>query len=120
MQQREDGTIEKILDPERVNRARLRIRARHWLVARLLPKKFGDRPERTAPQDGNSDMAEVLKALRGSCTVAALDRNHCSFGFRDTIRGRLLNGECDEHRDSELAHGMSPRVGRRVCRNTPH
>ena len=65
MQQREDGTIEKILDPERVNHARLRIQARHWLVAKLLPKKFGDRPERTAPQDGHSDMAEVPKLVNG-------------------------------------------------------
>ena len=56
---------EKIADPEQVNRARLRIRARHWLVARVLPKKFGDRSERTAPQDGHSDMAEVLKLVNG-------------------------------------------------------
>jgi hypothetical protein len=65
VQQREDGTIEKILDPERVNRARLRIKARHWLVAKLLPKKFGDRPERTAPVNNDGDVAEMMKLLDG-------------------------------------------------------
>jgi Bacteriophage Sf6, terminase small subunit-like len=65
VQQREDGTTEKILDPERVNRARLRIQARHWLVSKLLPKKFGDRPEPKAPQDGNAAAAEMMKVLNG-------------------------------------------------------
>jgi terminase small subunit-like protein len=65
VQQREDGTTEKILDPERVNRARLRVQARHWLVSKLLPKKFGDRPEPKAPQDGNAAAAEMMKVLNG-------------------------------------------------------
>jgi hypothetical protein len=65
VQLREDGTTEKILDPERVNRARLRIQARQWLVARRLPKIFGDRPQPKAPQDGNAAATEMMKELDG-------------------------------------------------------
>jgi hypothetical protein len=62
---REDGTTEKILDPERINRARLRFQARRWLLSKILPKKFGDRPEPKAPQDNDADVPEMMKLLDG-------------------------------------------------------
>jgi hypothetical protein len=62
---REDGTTQKILDPQRVNRAQLRFKARRWLLSRMLPKTFGDRLERDAGRERNSDMAEILKLVDG-------------------------------------------------------
>ncbi len=65
VRRREDGTTEAILDPERVNRARLRFKARRWLLSKMLPKTFGDRLDRNARQDTNSDMAELMKLIDG-------------------------------------------------------
>jgi hypothetical protein len=62
---REDGTTETILDPERVNRARLRFKVRRWLLSKMLPKTFGDRFDRNPPQEANSDMAELMKLIDG-------------------------------------------------------
>lgn len=39
---RRDGTVERVLDAEHVQRARLRVDARKWLAAKLSPKKYGD------------------------------------------------------------------------------
>jgi hypothetical protein len=49
VRRRDDGTLETILDPERVNRARLRVKTRRWLLSKMLPKTFGDRPDLSAP-----------------------------------------------------------------------
>lgn len=62
---RDDGTTDLILDPERVNRARLRFKARRWLLSRMLPRTFGDRPERNARHDNASEMAELMKLIDG-------------------------------------------------------
>ncbi len=43
--QREDGTVTRTLDPQRVNRALARVSTRRWLLSKMLPKKFGDRPD---------------------------------------------------------------------------
>ena len=52
VQRREDGSLEAILDPERVNRAELRLKALCSLLSKMLPKQFGDRLDITARQDG--------------------------------------------------------------------
>jgi hypothetical protein len=69
VRRREDGTTETILDPERVNRARLRFKARRWLLSKMLPKTFGNRFDRKAPQQPdsriNSEMAEIMKLIDG-------------------------------------------------------
>jgi hypothetical protein len=72
VRRREDGSFESILDPERVNRAELRIKTRCWLLSKMLPKQFGDRLDITARQHGSgskggdqSDMAEFMKLLNG-------------------------------------------------------
>jgi hypothetical protein len=49
VQLREDGTTELILDPYRVKRAELRVKARCWLLSKMLPKTFGGRQDITAP-----------------------------------------------------------------------
>jgi hypothetical protein len=58
---REDGTLARMLDPQRVNRALARVNTRRW----LLSKQFGDRPDLYARQEAGSDMAEFMKLLNG-------------------------------------------------------
>jgi hypothetical protein len=61
----EDGTLEAILDPERVSKARLRYQARRWRVSKLLPRIYGDRLDLSATQDGGESWADLLKAVDG-------------------------------------------------------
>lgn len=71
---REDGTLEAILDPERVNRTALRLKARTWLLPKMLPRTFGKRPDFYARPETDSDhqrddykrdLAEMMKLLDG-------------------------------------------------------
>jgi hypothetical protein len=48
-QRLEDGTTEVILDPYRVKRAALRVKARCWLLSKMQPKRFGGRRDIAAP-----------------------------------------------------------------------
>jgi hypothetical protein len=45
VRRRQDGTFEAILDPQRVKRAGVSFKALSWLLAKMLPKTFGDRPD---------------------------------------------------------------------------
>ena len=38
-----DGEVERVFDPEAVQRSKLRIATRQWLMARLAAKRYGDR-----------------------------------------------------------------------------
>lgn len=40
-----DGRIVRELDPENVNRSRMRVDIRKWLASKLIPHKFGDKVE---------------------------------------------------------------------------
>ena len=40
---RKDGSFETVLDAENIQRSRLRVDARKWLMARMAPKKYGGR-----------------------------------------------------------------------------
>lgn len=63
-----DGkTTERTFDPENVQRSRLRIEARKWLMSKLAPKKYGDkldleindkRPK--SPEQRRARIAELL------------------------------------------------------------
>ena len=46
-----DGSTYQVFDGEHVQRARLRIDSRKWLMSKMAPKKYGDRIE----VGGNSD-----------------------------------------------------------------
>jgi terminase small subunit-like protein len=60
-----DGTTEAILDSERIRRAQLRIKARHWRLSKMLPRTYGDRLDLTSKHDGGDSWAELLKAVDG-------------------------------------------------------
>jgi hypothetical protein len=38
-----DGSTERVINHEHINRSRLRIDSRKWLLSKLLPSRFGDR-----------------------------------------------------------------------------
>jgi hypothetical protein len=50
--ERKDGSTETVLDGEHVQRSRLRVDTRKWLLSKLLPKKYGDKVEHTGPDGG--------------------------------------------------------------------
>jgi hypothetical protein len=49
---RQDGSIEIVLDHEHVQRSRLRVDARKWLLSKLMPKQYGDKVEVTGKDGG--------------------------------------------------------------------
>jgi terminase small subunit-like protein len=63
--QRKDGSTEHVGDPVSVKRAELRCGTRQWLLAKMLPKTFGDRPNVNTQQEGTSDLAELMKQIDG-------------------------------------------------------
>jgi len=42
---RQDGSVETVLNSEHINRSRLRVDSRKWLLSKMAPKKYGDRIE---------------------------------------------------------------------------
>jgi hypothetical protein len=57
LRRKPDGTTEYVADPGNIRRSRLRIKARHWLLSKLLPKftaagrtrTRGTNPKATSP-----------------------------------------------------------------------
>lgn len=47
---RKDGTIETVPDHENVQRSKLRVDSRKWLMSKLVPKKYGDKLQHTGPE----------------------------------------------------------------------
>jgi hypothetical protein len=60
-----DGPVEVIFDHEHVRRCRLRIDARRWLLSKILPKTYGDRPDLNAGPVVIDTLAELLKEIDG-------------------------------------------------------
>jgi hypothetical protein len=62
---RENGDIEITLNPVNVTRSRLRCDTRRWLLSKMLPKHYGDRPDPNAREEVRDTLAEVLKEIDG-------------------------------------------------------
>jgi hypothetical protein len=60
-----DGPVETVFDQEHVRRCRLRIDARRWLLSKILPKTYGDRPDPNAGPVVIDTLAELLRAIDG-------------------------------------------------------
>lgn len=43
--QSSDGSIQEVLNSEHIQRSRLRVDTRKWLMSKMLPKKYGDKVE---------------------------------------------------------------------------
>lgn len=65
---REDGSIDEILNHEHIQRSKLRIETRRWLMGKLQPKKYGDK--QTIEHEINTD--EVAALLRARARVAKI------------------------------------------------
>jgi len=65
--QNSDGTTYKVEDREVLNRSRLRVDTRKWLMARMAPKKYGDKidvEQRTTHEVGAS-VSDLMRAVDG-------------------------------------------------------
>jgi hypothetical protein len=62
---REGGTIVTVLNGEHIQRSRVRIDTRKWLLAKLQPKKYGDvqQTQLTGPGGGPLQVERSLSAL---------------------------------------------------------
>jgi hypothetical protein len=57
-----NGTI-RVVDPEVVQRSRLRVDTRKWLLSKALPKIYGDKIEATHTLDAGQAFLQVFKAI---------------------------------------------------------
>ncbi len=51
-QEQKNGKIARVLDGEHVQRSRLRVDTRKWVLARMLPKIYGDKIALTGDDGG--------------------------------------------------------------------
>jgi len=60
---RPDGSVEEVENREVLNRSRLRVDTRKWLMARMAPKKYGDKiTQEHTGQDGGPLVVSWLKS----------------------------------------------------------
>lgn len=73
MRQGKDGESRLVFDEERVSRARVRIDARKWLMAKMAPKRYGDRVAVTGKDGGpvkhvHQTVSDILDDIDGAGT----------------------------------------------------
>lgn len=64
----DEEELEVVFDSTAVARNRLRVEARKWTAAKLLPKKYGDR--QTIEHEGNISLIDRLKAAQERASSA--------------------------------------------------
>jgi hypothetical protein len=63
---RRNGVVEAIyFDREHSRRSQIRINARRWLLSKMLPRIYGDRPDPNARPAGTDTLAELLRQIDG-------------------------------------------------------
>jgi hypothetical protein len=63
--QKPDGTTETVVNPQHLPRCKLRIHARSWLVSKVLPRHYGDRPDPPPAYVPGSELAALMKEIDG-------------------------------------------------------
>ena len=60
------GTTSEVVNHDNINRSRLRVDARKWVLSKLIPKKYGDRQhiEHSGTMSLAADMADARKRAR--------------------------------------------------------
>jgi hypothetical protein len=53
LRRKPSGETERVLDADRVRRARLRVAARCWLLSKALQRKYGPPPQAAGPGGGD-------------------------------------------------------------------
>lgn len=59
--QNADGTKYEVVNSEHINRSRLRIETRKWVMSKLKPKKYGDRIQQDVNLSGNVTIDNLEK-----------------------------------------------------------
>jgi hypothetical protein len=62
---KENGETELVVDHENIRRSELRCETRRWILARALPRLYGNRLQIEAKHDAGNGWAELLKELNG-------------------------------------------------------
>jgi hypothetical protein len=70
--ERENGTKLRAFDHENVQRSKLRLEARKWVAAKLLPKKYGDRNSIELTGQDGGPVAQTISPPLSSDDVARL------------------------------------------------
>ena len=63
-----DGSTYRVLDGEHVQRARLRIDSRKWLMSKMAPKKYGDRIELEGDPDAPIQHSVQIEFVKSGAT----------------------------------------------------
>ena len=62
LRRKPDGTTEVVFNHANIRRAQLRFNARNWLLSRMLPRIFADRPDPSATRETGSELAALMQA----------------------------------------------------------
>jgi hypothetical protein len=75
-----DGSAEEVPDHEHINRSRLRVDTRKWLLSKVLPKVYGDRvvTEHTGPNGGPIQTEDVNDTDRAKALAAFMAKTSAS------------------------------------------
>lgn len=84
--ERKDG---KALNAEHINRSRLRVDTRKWLLAKVLPKVYGDKLELSGDVKHGTYVIEA--------TPQAADLNDWAKSYGDAPKPNGKNGNCSGH-----------------------
>lgn len=58
-----DGSTYAALNSEHIQRSRLRVDTRKWILAKMLPKVYGDKTETTHKLDASAAFVDMMKAI---------------------------------------------------------
>lgn len=77
--EKEAGRIETVPDHEHINRSRLRVDSRKWLLSKLVPKRYGDKQtlEHTGPDGGAIQVAMDQEKLKSFILAVTHDCPTC-------------------------------------------
>ena len=64
----EDGVVKTKVDHENIQRAKLRVDARKWMLGKMNPKKYGDKVEQTIKTDNSPFTPIDLNVPRDNST----------------------------------------------------
>jgi hypothetical protein len=59
-----------IVDHENIQRSRLRVDTRKWLMAKLAPKKYGDKQQMEVSSESETSLAEIIHRARQRAGIA--------------------------------------------------
>jgi hypothetical protein len=86
LRQNKDGSTTEVENHEAINRSRLRVDTRKWLIARMAPKKYGDRVtnEVVGKDGGPIETAQVTDIDAARWIAMTLEKGARAKGKDDT------------------------------------